>query len=93
MLTVFLCMLFGAVLGFLFRTKRLQCQNIITYLIWVLLLGLGIEVGSNKDLISGLFDLGGEALLLALGGTLGSLLTALWLWRCVSHPDDKKEVS
>ena len=57
--------------------------QIITLLIWLLLFILGIEVGSNEEIIRGLHTIGYEAVVLTLGGTLGSVIAAWALWRAL----------
>ena len=85
MFTIIGLMLTGMLAGYLLRNKDLsRIQALITLLIWVLLFILGIEVGSNDDIISGLHTIGLEALLLTLGGTLGSVIAAWALWRKLS---------
>ncbi|MBQ8888599.1 MAG: LysO family transporter [Bacteroidaceae bacterium] len=82
MFTIIGLMLMGMLLGFLLREKQLSwIHSIITYLIWILLFLLGIEVGSNEQIIKGLHSLGLEAILLTIGGTLGSVITAWALWK------------
>ena len=84
MFTVILLMLAGMAVGyFLRRRTRAKVQGVITVLIWALLFILGVEVGGNERIISSLPALGGEALLLAAGGTLGSVLAAWALWKAV----------
>lgn len=74
-------MLAGICIGFLIRKKRITpIHNIITVLIWVLLFILGIEVGSNQEIINGLTTLGMEALVITLGAILGSCIAAWGLW-------------
>lgn len=46
----------------------------ISYTILLLLFLLGISVGANKDIVDNLATLGGQAFLLALAGTVGSVL-------------------
>ena len=48
-----------------------------------LLFILGIEVGSNEEIIRGLHTIGYEAVVLTLGGTLGSVIAAWALWRAL----------
>lgn len=80
-------MLTGMLVGYFLRKKELsRIQALITLLIWTLLFILGIEVGSNDTIISGLHTIGLEALLLTLGGTLGSVIAAWALWRQL-YPD------
>ena len=52
-----------------------------TGLIWLLLFMLGIEVGSNDQIISALPTLGVEALVLSGFATLGSCALAWALWK------------
>lgn len=69
-------------LGYLLRARNLAwIHSLITLLIWVLLFILGIEVGGNERIITSLHTLGLEAIILTLGGTLGSVLAAWCLWR------------
>lgn len=59
-----------------------RCQGrIVTWLIWLLLFQLGIEVGSNEMIVRSLPTLGVEALLLSLATTLGCCVLAWMLWR------------
>lgn len=81
MFVVIACMLAGMVAGYLFRShKILFTHRFILGLIWVLLFLLGLELGANKIVVSQFGVLGFEALLLAFGGTLGSVLAAWLLW-------------
>lgn len=55
--------------------------RIVTWLIWLLLFLLGIEVGSNEMIVRSLPTLGVEALLLSSAATLGCCVLAWALWR------------
>ena len=82
MFTIIGLMLTGMLLGYLLRKRDLKkIHQIITLLIWLLLFILGIEVGSNEQIIKGLHTIGLEAVILTLGGTLGSVIAAWALWR------------
>ena len=84
MFTLIGLMLTGMLLGYLLRKRDLKkIHQIITLLIWLLLFILGIEVGSNEQIIKGLHTIGLEAVILALGGTLGSVIAAWALWRAL----------
>ena len=75
-------MLTGMLLGYLLRKRDLKkIHQIITLLIWLLLFILGIEVGSNEQIIKALPTLGVEALLLSVAGTLGCCVLAWALWK------------
>ena len=84
MFTLIGLMLTGILLGYLLRKRDLKkIHQIITLLIWLLLFILGIEVGSNEQIIKGLHTIGLEAVILTLGGTLGSVIAAWALWRAL----------
>lgn len=84
MFTIIGLMLTGMLLGYLLRKRDLKkIHQIITLLIWLLLFILGIEVGSNEQIIKGLHTIGLEAVILTLGGTLGSAIAAWALWRAL----------
>lgn len=84
MFTIIGLMLTGMLLGYLLRKRDLKkIHQIITLLIWLLLFILGIEVGSNEQIIKGLHTIGLEAMILTLGGTLGSIIAAWALWRAL----------
>ncbi len=55
--------------------------RIITYLIWLLLFLLGVEVGGNEQIIKALPTLGVEALLLSATAVAGSCSLAWALWK------------
>jgi len=65
-------MLTGMLFGYLLRSKRLTwIHKIITFLIWVLLFLLGIDVGGNDIIVKGLHTLGLEALIITLAAVIG----------------------
>ena len=81
MFTVIGLMLSGILVGYLLRTKELGgIGKVITILIWMLLFLLGVEVGSNRQIIEGLGSLGLEAVLITFSGVSGSCLLAWTLW-------------
>ncbi|MEA4918019.1 LysO family transporter [Proteiniphilum sp.] len=82
-------MVLGGVFGFLLRKKEIRnISKIITLLIWILLFILGLEVGSNSQIISSLANIGIEALVITLAAVLGSAIAALLLWK---HIGNKKK--
>lgn len=85
-------MLSGIVLGFLFRNTKINwIQKLITFFIWLLLLLLGVEAGSNKSVVDGLGSIGLEALIITGAAMLGSCLLALGLWKFLNR--DKRNKS
>ena len=84
MLKVVAIMLSGMAVGFLMRRRRLRVvPHAVTVLIWALLFLLGVEVGTNPQVIEGIATLGMEALWLSLAGIVGTVLAAWALWRWV----------
>lgn len=81
MFTVIAFMFVGIILGYAIKNIRLRfLNNSITILIWVLLFILGIEVGSNRQIINGLATLGLEAIIISMAAVLGSCVSAWALW-------------
>lgn len=78
MFTVIGIMFGGIAIGYAMRScDWLQkLGKPISYTILLLLFLLGISVGSNKAIVENLGTLGGEAFLIALAGTAGSVLAA-----------------
>ena len=85
MLKIVAIMLSGMAVGFLLRKRRLRVvPHLVTVLIWLLLFFLGVEVGTNPQVIEGITSLGLEALWLALAGLAGTILFSWALWKWVS---------
>lgn len=84
-------MLCGIAVGYMLRNKNMRIvSRIITVLIWLLLFLLGIEVGSNPRIVGGMQTLGIEALVLTIGGAVGTTLCAWLLWIYVSRKEASK---
>lgn len=68
----------GIALGYLLRKVELlqKIGKPISYTILLLLFLLGISVGANEAIVKNLTTLGGQAFLIALAGTVGSVLAA-----------------
>lgn len=82
MFTIITIMLSGMLTGYLLRRLLFgRLGRVIAALIWTLLFLLGLEVGSNERIVSGLATLGLEAILITWAGTLGSVWAAWGLWR------------
>lgn len=79
-------MVLGGVVGFLLRKREFKhITKLITGFIFLLLFLLGVEVGSNPQIIAGLASIGLEALVITLAAVLGSALAALLLWRYIRN--------
>ena len=76
----------GIVAGRLLRRWPMAwLQHALTALVWVLLFLLGVEVGSNDQVIASLPTLGVEAAIIAGFATLGSCVLAMLLWQYVKR--------
>ena len=76
MFTVIGIMFAGIAMGYLLRKIELLqkiCKP-ISYTLFLLLFLMGISVGANKDIVDNLASLGGQAFLLAVASTGGSVL-------------------
>lgn len=86
MFIVIAFMLFGGILGFIFRKKKpTYASKAIMVLICLLLLLLGIEVGMNPEIISGITSIGLEALVITASSVIGSAFMAFLLWKHINH--------
>lgn len=91
MLIVISLMIIGMLAGYLLRNHRLACMpRVINVLIWALLFLLGVEVGSNRRIVQGLWTLGIEAVVISVLCTLGSCVAAWILWRVISRGESAK---
>ncbi len=74
----------GMIVGYLLRKRNLRKVNqVIMWIIWLLLFILGVEVGGDERVMRGLHTLGLEALVLTLAATLGSVVAAWILWKVI----------
>ncbi len=94
MVVVIGIMLAGVLLGYVMRGdgRRLRPINkVIIGLIWLLLFLLGVEVGGNRAIVTGLHSLGLDAVIITSGAVVGSALGAWALWRFVSRRDARND--
>ncbi len=99
MFIVILFIFLGIGLGYTLRTRitseasiravNLWNSKATTWLIWLLLFMLGIEVGGNDQIISALPTLGVEAFVLSAFATLGSCVLAWTLWKTAKGGNKK----
>ena len=79
MFKVIACMAAGMVLGRFLRIKGLQKP--IIAVTWLLLLFLGWETGSDREVIGALPSIGLASAALSVGGVAGSCILAWLLWK------------
>ncbi|MFY9590714.1 MAG: LysO family transporter [Bacteroidales bacterium] len=79
-------MIMGIILGYSFKNYTISFINqLINVLIWTLLFILGLEVGSNSDIIKNLKFVGIDAFVISVGAILGSVLMAWILWKSINR--------
>ncbi|MGN1245563.1 MAG: LysO family transporter [Muribaculaceae bacterium] len=100
MLTIILIMAMGLAAGYLLRRKHTAwLPRVVTAMVWLLLLLLGVEVGSNDAIIGNLHRLGLDALVIAALATIFSITASALLWHRMksgyptSNNGDKKTLS
>lgn len=92
MFTVIIIMLCGVLAGRLVGMKcRPVVSRVVTVLIWVLLFMLGVEVGTDPRITGNVFTLGLDALVVAAGCVVGSVLLSWVMWRMVRGTETKEE--
>jgi uncharacterized membrane protein YbjE (DUF340 family) len=77
-------MFLGIIVGLLLRKKIVLLQTLdksVNYVIWVLLLLLGISIGVNKTIVNNLGTLGAQSLLLTFFIVSGSLLSSVIVFK------------
>lgn len=75
-------MLGGVLVGYLLRKKKTGwISGFIMIAIWILLFLLGIAVGHNDEILNNLDTIGWQALVLSVGGVLGSVVLASMVYR------------
>lgn len=80
MFTVLGIMFLGVGVGYLLRNvcHTSKVGGVISVTIYLLLLSLGLSIGSNESIVKNLPVFGGQALVIALFSMLGSILAG-WL--------------
>lgn len=78
-------MLAGILAGYAWRNRSFvrSAGKLISVMICVLLFLLGVSVGANRQIVDQVSELGGQALLLSLGATAGSVAAAWGLYRLI----------
>lgn len=82
MLKIFGILLMGVLIGILFRSKLSLniLSRLTTYLIYLLLLVLGVAVGANDNIVNNLSTIGLKGTIIAISAVLGSLIMAKLLF-------------
>lgn len=86
MIQVLLLMLTGWLVGLAFRGKKKVTRWVdraILIAIFLLLFFMGLSIGSNQLLVGALPTLGLNALIIAVGATIGSVILGWFAWKLV----------
>lgn len=78
MVSIFFCIVSGILAGYLLRNRGCvkYVGTLLSVVIMLLLFFLGVSVGINQQVVNNFASIGIEALILTIGGTVGSLLCA-----------------
>lgn len=91
MLWLLLTLFIGFGVGMLLRDRaKLPTGTITMISICLLLLVLGMEIGSNKELLSSLPTMGLTSLIVSVGGILGSVVLAKILTDIIKRKKARK---
>ncbi|MEG0789716.1 MAG: LysO family transporter [Alistipes sp.] len=81
MLQIFAVIIGGIVLGRLLSKYKLGfVSRLILFIVWALLFLLGVEVGSNPEVVRGMLTLGRSAFVIFGFSVAGSILMSWLLW-------------
>lgn len=83
MIYILLCLAAGIAVGYLARkhTAVKYTGSLLSVTIMLLLFFLGLSVGSNGQVVQNFTAIGLDAFLITVGGTLGSLFCAKWVYK------------
>lgn len=82
MLHIILIILSGVLVGYFVREVP-QVKHVglvISIIIMLLLFFLGVSVGANRQVVDNFAQIGIDAFLITLGGIVGSILCAWWIY-------------
>jgi len=84
MLIVVLFLFSGILIGYVLQNKESIIritERLSTWFIYLFLFLLGISVGANEEVIKNFGRLGIQAIILAFGAVLGSVISAYFVYR------------
>lgn len=92
MLSIILTTVAGILVGYLLRGRSFlkHIHASITVTIWLMLFVLGLSVGGNPLVVSGLWRFGGEALLISVASVLGSTAAAGLVYRFMGKEKNER---
>lgn len=83
MLHIILIILAGILTGYFLRNASFikHVGTALSVIIVLLLFFLGVSVGANEQVVNNFLFIGLDAFILTVGGILGSILCAWWVYR------------
>lgn len=95
MLSILSIIILGVVVGYFLRhfSTIKHVAAIISVIIVLLLFFLGVSVGANEEVVKNFSSIGLDALVLTVGGTLGSVLCAWWVYTSFFKRKEKNHTS
>ncbi|PID29539.1 MAG: DUF340 domain-containing protein [Candidatus Cloacimonadota bacterium] len=93
MLSVIVIVSVGMILGFILREKTkvfVINEKLVMYAIYLLLLFLGISVGSNEKIMSNLDMIGIKVITITVGAVTGSIIFSWILFNYMFRGKDEK---
>lgn len=83
MIKIILCIVSGILAGYIVRNRVFVKHTgmLLSVVIMLLLFFLGVSVGKNEEVLNNFSAIGLDAFLLTVGGTVGSLLCAKWVYK------------
>ena len=82
MLHIILIILSGVTAGYFVRNipQMKYVGVVISLIIMLLLFFLGVSVGANEQVVKNFSSIGLDAFIITIGGTLGTILCAWWVY-------------
>ena len=84
-------MLTGGLIGFLLSGKKgfnVFAEKATSYIIYILLFFMGLSVGTNKEIMNNIHNIGLQALIISLFAIGGSVILALFVFK-IFFKDEK----
>ena len=84
MWTIIILMIIGGLTGFLLSAKKRFnpfSESATNYIIYLLLFFMGLSVGTNREIMSNIQNLGFQALIISLFAIAGSIFVARFVFK------------
>jgi len=84
-LNIFIMLILGFIIGYVMRRNhvRIKIDRYLVFSVIILLFLIGVNLGSNKDIIKNIMILGIQSFILAITSVIGSAIIAYMVSRYV----------